>query len=108
MKTNRWTAVATAFSVLAAVDAFAQRGAYRGKLIDEQGNPLEGVVCTAELHGGGGKATSVTTTNRGSLAGIPVGLRRELRRIPSLSSASGLTTRPNLGTVTMYRRSGRA
>lgn len=110
MKTNRWTAVATAFSILAAADAFAQRGAYRGKLVDEQGNPLEGVVCTAELHGGGGRATSVTTKKNGEFlkAGIPVGnyvvsCDKEGYRPLRLPAQVSSSEQADLGTVTMYR-----
>jgi hypothetical protein len=49
MKSYRWTAVAAAFGILTATEAFAQRGAVRGKLIDEQGKPLEGIACRIEL-----------------------------------------------------------
>jgi tetratricopeptide (TPR) repeat protein len=110
MKTNRWTAVAAAFSILVAAEAFAQRGAYRGKLVDEQGNPMEGVVCTAELHGGGGRATSVTTKKNGEFvkAGIPVGnyvvsCDKEGYRPLRLPAQVSSNEQADLGTVTMYR-----
>ena len=52
MMSKRFRAVLAGVCVLSAAEAIAQRGAFRGKLIDEQGNPLEGVVCQAELDGG--------------------------------------------------------
>ena len=75
MMSKRFRAVLAGVCVLSAAEAFAQRGAFRGKLIDEQGNPLEGVVCQAELHGGGGRSTSVTTKKNGEFvkAGLQVG-----------------------------------
>src|SRR5262245_41428683 len=75
MTSNLWKAVLAGIFVLSAAEAFAQRGAFRGKLVDEQGNPLEGVVCRAELDGGGGRATSVTSKKNGEFlkAGLQVG-----------------------------------
>lgn len=110
MKSNRWTAVAAAFSILVAVDAFAQRGAFRGKLVDEEGNPLEGVVCKAELHGGGGRATSVTTKKNGEFvkAGLLVGnyvvtCEKEGYRPLPLPAPVSSSEQVDLGTNTMYR-----
>jgi tetratricopeptide (TPR) repeat protein len=65
MKSNRWTAVVAAFFVLAAADAFAQRGSLRGKLVDEEGKPLEGITCNIEIEGGAGKAGTVVTKKDG-------------------------------------------
>lgn len=110
MKSNRWTAVLAAFSILAAAEAFAQRGAFRGKLIDEQGNPLEGVVCRAELEGGGGRATSVTTKKNGEFvkAGLQVGnyvvtCEKEGYRALPLGAPVSSSEQVDLGTNTMYR-----
>ncbi len=110
MKSNRWTAVLTAFSVLAAAEAFAQRGAFRGKLVDEDGNPLEGVVCKAELEGGGGRATSVTTKKNGEFvkAGLQVGnyvvtCEKEGYRSLPLGAQVSSSEQADLGTNTMYR-----
>src|SRR3990172_5885705 len=73
MTLNRWTAVAAALGTLVAADALAQRGAVRGKLVDEQGNPLEGITCKIELHGGGGRASTVVTKKDGQF--IKAGLQ---------------------------------
>ena len=110
MKLHRWTAVAAAFSILVAVNAFAQRGAFRGKLVDEQGNPLEGVTCKAELHGGGGRATSVTTKKNGEFvkAGLLVGnyvvtCEKEGYRPLPLPAQVSSSEQVDLGTNTLYR-----
>jgi len=109
MKSNRWTAVAAAFSILAAADAFAQRGAVRGKLVDEQGNPLEGIVCRIELHGGGGRASSVTSKKNGEFikVGLQVGnyvvtCEKEGFRPVPLAAAVSSDEQADLGTNTMY------
>ncbi|MGH9324629.1 MAG: tetratricopeptide repeat protein [Vicinamibacteria bacterium] len=66
MISNRWIAVAAALATMTATaDAFAQRGALRGKLVDEEGRPLAGVVCNIELQGGGGRASKMTTKENG-------------------------------------------
>ncbi len=110
MKSNRWTAVATAFGILVAVDAFAQRGALRGKLIDEEGKPLEGIACNIELQGGGGRATSVTTKKNGEFvkAGLQVGnyvvtCEKEGYRALPLGAPVSSSEQADLGTNTMYR-----
>lgn len=110
MNSNRWTMVAAAFSVLLAADASAQRGAFRGKLIDEQGNPLEGVVCKAELQGGGGRSSSVTTKKNGEFvkAGLMVGnyvvtCEKEGYRSLPLGAPVSSSEQVDLGTNTMYR-----
>jgi tetratricopeptide (TPR) repeat protein len=109
MKSNRWTAVAAAFGILAAADAFAQRGAVRGKLVDEAGQPLEGIQCRIELHGGGGRTTSVTTKKNGEFvkAGLQVGNyvvtceKEGLRPLP-LGAAVTSGEQIDLGVNTMY------
>ena len=109
MKLNRWTAVAAAFGILAAAEASAQRGAVRGKLIDEQGNPLEGITCKIELQGGGGRATSVTTKKNGEFvkAGLQVGnyvvtCEKEGFRPLPLGGHVSSSEQVDLGTNTMY------
>jgi tetratricopeptide (TPR) repeat protein len=110
MKSNRWTAVAAAFSVLVAAEAFAQRGALRGKLVDENGNPMEGIVCTIELAGGGGRSTSVTSKQNGEFlkAGLQVGnyvvkCEKDGYRPLSLGASVSSSEQADLGTATMYR-----
>jgi len=66
MKFNRWTVVAAAVFALVAADAFAQAGSIRGKILDEDGNPLSGVECSIELSGGSmGRRTTATTKDNG-------------------------------------------
>jgi tetratricopeptide (TPR) repeat protein len=110
MKSNRWTAAAAAISLLAAAEAFAQRGAFRGKLVDESGSPMEGVVCRAELDGGGGRATSVTSKKNGEFvkAGLQVGnyvvtCEKDGYRTISLAAQVSSSEQADLGTNTMYR-----
>jgi tetratricopeptide (TPR) repeat protein len=110
MMSKRFRAVLAGVCVLSAAEAFAQRGAFRGKLIDEQGNPLEGVVCQAELDGGGGRSTSVTTKKNGEFvkAGLQVGnyvvtCEKEGYRRVSLGASVSSSEQADLGTNTMYR-----
>lgn len=65
MNSNRGTVVLAVVFAMAAVDAHAQRGSLRGKLVDEDGKPLEGVECSIELSGGGGRSSSVTSKDDG-------------------------------------------
>jgi tetratricopeptide (TPR) repeat protein len=109
MKSYRWTAVAAAFGILAATEAFAQRGAVRGKLIDEQGKPLEGIACRIELEGGGGRASTVVTKKDGSFvkAGLQSGnyvVTCEKAGYRPLPIAAPVTAfeQIDLGTNTMY------
>lgn len=56
MKMNHrvfWTASILFLMLLVATDVFAQLGGIRGKVVDEEGNPLEGVEIAIELVGGG-------------------------------------------------------
>jgi tetratricopeptide (TPR) repeat protein len=48
-------------------------GSLRGKLVDEEGKPLEGITCNIEVEGGGGKAGSVVTKKDGQF--VKAGLR---------------------------------
>jgi tetratricopeptide (TPR) repeat protein len=107
---NRWKAILAGMFVLTSVEAFAQRGAFRGKLVDEQGNPMEGVVCRAELEGGGGRATSVTSKKNGEFvkAGLQVGnyvvtCEKEGYRSLPLGASVSSSEQADLGTQTMYR-----
>ncbi len=65
MKFNRWTVVAAAIFALTAADAFAQLGSIRGKIVDEDGNPIGGVECSIEVSGGGGRRTNAKTKGNG-------------------------------------------
>jgi tetratricopeptide (TPR) repeat protein len=109
MKLNRWTAVAAAFGILAAAEASAQRGAVRGKLIDEQGNPLEGIACKIELEGGGGRTSTVVTKKDGSFvkAGLQSGnyvvtCEKDGYRPLPLAAPVTAFDQIDLGTKTMY------
>ena len=109
MKLNQWTAVAAAFGILAAAEASAQRGAVRGKLIDEQGNPLEGIACKIELEGGGGRTSTVVTKKDGSFvkAGLQSGnyvvtCEKDGYRPLPLAAPVTAFDQIDLGTKTMY------
>ena len=109
MKSYRWTAVAAAFSILAAAEAFAQRGAVRGKLIDEEGKPLEGIACTIALQDGGGRASTVVTKKDGSFvkAGLQSGnyvvtCEKDGYRPLPLAAPVTAFDQIDLGTKTMY------
>ena len=109
MMSNRFRAVLAVVCILSAAEAFAQRGAFRGKLIDEQGNPMEGVVCRAELDGGGGRETSVTSKKNGEFvkAGLQVGnyvvtCEKEGYRPLPLGASVSSSEQADLGTNTMY------
>lgn len=75
MNWNRWTVVLTIVLALMAADAFAQRGAVRGKIVDEQGNPVEDVEIIIQLSGGGGRKSTTETNEKGEFvkAGIKPG-----------------------------------
>ncbi len=110
MNSSRWTPVTAALGILMATHAFAQRGALRGKLIDEEGKPLEGVECRIERHASGGKASSVTTKKDGEFmkAGLQGGnylvtCEREGYRSLPLSAAVTAFDQIDLGTNTLYR-----
>jgi len=109
MKSYRWTAVAAAFGILTATEAFAQRGAVRGKLIDEQGKPLEGIACKIELEGGGGRASTVVSKKDGSFvkAGLQSGnyvvtCEKDGYRPLPLAAPVTAFEQIDLGTHTMY------
>ncbi len=110
MHPNRWTAVTAALGILVAADAFAQRGAVRGKIIGEDGQPLEGVACRIELDGGGGRTSSVTTKKNGEFlkAGLQPGNyvvtcdKEGYRPLPLGAPVTGFE-QTDLGTNTLYR-----
>lgn len=52
MRSSQVTVVLTAVVLLVGADAFAQRGSLRGKLVGENGQPVQGVVCTIGVEGG--------------------------------------------------------
>lgn len=65
MNLNRWTTVLTVTLWIMAANAFAQRGSLRGKVVDENGQPMADVECTIELHDGGGRRSTVKTKKSG-------------------------------------------
>ncbi|HXV64022.1 MAG TPA: tetratricopeptide repeat protein, partial [Vicinamibacteria bacterium] len=95
---------------LAALDVHAQRGSIRGKLIDEQGNPIQGATCTIELSGGGGRTTSVDTKEDGQFVkgGILSGTytitceKEGYRRLALSTNVSGFD-QANLGERVLYQ-----
>jgi tetratricopeptide (TPR) repeat protein len=66
MKRYLWTLFLGAALTVAAADAYAQRGAIRGKLVDEEGKPVEGASCLVQLAGGGGRASTVMSKKDGT------------------------------------------
>ena len=74
MKFNRWTVVAAAIFALMAADSFAQLGSIRGKILDEDGNPVGSVKCSIELPDG--RSMSVTTKDNGQFTkgGVRAGM----------------------------------
>jgi tetratricopeptide (TPR) repeat protein len=110
MNWNRWTVAAAALTLFATADAYAQRGAVRGKIVDEEGKPIEGVVCTIELHGGGGRSSTVTTKKNGEFlkAGLQAGnyvVRCEMEGYRPLPLPAAVTAfEPiDLGSNVLYR-----
>lgn len=111
MRSSRW---ALMLGMMAAVgvasDAFAQRGAIRGKIVDEQGNPIANMECSIELHGGGGRRSTVTTKDNGELlkGGVRAGNyvvtceKEGFRTLAVPASVSGFEQK-DLGEVVMYR-----
>jgi tetratricopeptide (TPR) repeat protein len=61
-----------ALALATAFPAAAQRGVLRGKVVDAEGNPLEGVQVVIELQGGAGR--KFTTTTKASGEFVRVGL----------------------------------
>jgi tetratricopeptide (TPR) repeat protein len=110
MKSNRWTAAVAAFGVLVAVDAFAQLGGLRGKLVDEEGNPLEGITCKIELEKGGGRTSTVTTKKNGEFvkAGLQSGnyivtCEKEGYRRAAIAAPIAAFQQSDLGSTVIYR-----
>lgn len=111
MKRNRWTTLfLSAALMVAAADAFAQRGAIRGKLIDEDGKPVEGASCLVQLAGGGGRASTVVSKKDGLFIknGIQAGTysiaceKDGYRKISLSTQVSGFE-QSDLGQHVLYR-----
>ncbi len=67
MKLNHWViwkASILLLMLLVATDVFAQLGGLRGRVVDEEGNPLEGVEISIELVGGG-RSLSANSKSQG-------------------------------------------
>ena len=112
MKFNRWTVVAAAIFALVAADAFAQAGSIRGKILDEDGNPLAGVECSIELSGGSmGRRTIATTKDNGMFTkgGVRSGMytitceKEEYRKLPLQIQVSAFSE-SWLGEQVMFKR----
>ncbi len=77
MKMNHWIigkASILLLMLLVATDVFAQLGGLRGRVVDEEGNPLEGVEISIELVGGG-RSLSAKSKSKGDYmrAGVKPG-----------------------------------
>ncbi|HSF15519.1 MAG TPA: tetratricopeptide repeat protein [Vicinamibacteria bacterium] len=110
MQTHRLTVLLAVVFTLAALDVHAQRGSIRGKLVDEQGNAVEGATCTIELSDGGGRATTVKSKGDGQFmkGGIVPGLytircEKEGFRIVALSTNVSGFDQADLGERILYR-----
>ena len=85
MRSTRWIstpAIVALFWLGSQADALAQRGAVGGEVVDEDGNPMEGVEVTLELADGGGRKTTTKTDKDGRFIkpGLKLGAYRvELR-----------------------------
>jgi len=73
MKRYAMAAAALSLLVLGAVDARAQTGAARGKVLDEQGQPLADVKVEVEFQGGITRKLEIKTNKRGEY--VQVGLQ---------------------------------
>jgi len=110
MKLNRWTVVLGAIFAMLAVDAFAQLGSIRGKLVDEEGNPIADVECAIEVSGGGGRRTKAKTKKNGQFTkgGVRPGMytitceKEGYRKLPLQTQVSAFD-QANLGEQVMYK-----
>ena len=110
MKFNRWTVVAAAIFALLAADAFAQLGSIRGKILDEDGNPVDGVECSIEPSGGSGRRTSAKTKGDGqfTIGGVRPGTytviceKEGYRELPLQTRVSAFD-QANLGEQVMFK-----
>lgn len=105
---NRGTLVLTIVLALAAAEAFAQRASIRGKLIDEDGQPIEGVECAIELDGGG-RSWKAETKDDGQFVrgGLRPGMytvtcQKEGYRNLSLQTNASAFDQANLGEHVFY------
>jgi tetratricopeptide (TPR) repeat protein len=103
-------AAAAAFGILVAADAFAQRGSLVGKLVDEEGNPLEGITCKIELEQSGGRSSTVTTKKNGEFvkAGLMSGnyivtCEKEGYRRAAIAAPIAAFQQSDLGSTVLYR-----
>lgn len=79
MQKSVWTAtIISVVLALASTNALAQRGAVRGKVVDDQGQPIKDVEVTIQLLDGGGRASKTKTNDKGQFvkAGLKVGMYR--------------------------------
>lgn len=110
MNRTRRTLVLTAALTVASADAFAQRGGIRGKLVDEEGKPVEGATCTVQLAGGGGRASTVVSKKDGLFVknGVQAGTysvaceKDGYRRVTLSTQVSGFD-QSDLGQHVFYR-----
>lgn len=105
----RTAVLASTFAVLTG-DAFAQRGSLRGKLVDEEGKPVEGVECRAAPKDGGGFSATATSKGDGQFVkgGFKAGdylisCEKEGYRTLTLSSRVSAFDQSNLGEHVFYR-----
>lgn len=104
----RVSALMTVVFALVAADSFAQRGSLRGRIVGEDGNPIEGVVCSVELSDGG-RSTSAETKDDGQFVrgGLRPGVytitceKEGYRKLALSTNVSGFD-QANLGERVMY------
>jgi tetratricopeptide (TPR) repeat protein len=109
MRGNRRTIVLAVVLALVAADAFAQRGSVRGKLIGEDGQPIEGAECVIELDGGGRSWKAETKSDGQLLRGglrpgtYTVTCAKEGYRKLALQTNVSAFDQANLGEHVFYR-----
>jgi len=109
----KWNRTMIAFSVvgsLVAIDAFAQLGSIRGKLVDEEGNPVADAECTIEVAGEGGRRSKTKSKKGGDFTkgGVRPGMysilceKEGFRKLPLQTQVSAFD-QANLGQHVFYR-----
>lgn len=95
------TAALVVFALFFASAAFAQTGMARGKVYDEQGQPLAGAKVVWEFQGGMTRKGEVTTNKKGEFVqvGLPPGLYKFTVNVEGFRSQYG-EIRVNLGDPT--------
>lgn len=109
MSSIRVSALMTVVFAFVAAESFAQRGSLRGRIVGEDGNPIEGVECSVELSEGG-RSTSAETKDDGQFVrgGLRPGTytitceKEGYRRLALSTNVSGFD-QANLGERVMYR-----